>query len=189
MGTFLSVAQLPLHRKHGFAYPRRGEFEKSLHLQRQEALPGVNEVHRNRRRLVVLEDDLEPALAYRKGRLVICLGNLGADDRVALILMDYPGRARLKILGHAGIKDVKNDPALAEKLATPGYKAKVERAMIIHLEAFDWNCPQHITPRFTEAELGPHLAPVRERLAALETENATPRARLANGAAATPVAE
>ena len=61
----------------------------------------------------------------------------------------------------------------------PGYKAKVERGLVIHLAAFDWNCPQHITPRFSEAELEPAIAPFRARLEALEAENAALRAELA----------
>jgi predicted pyridoxine 5'-phosphate oxidase superfamily flavin-nucleotide-binding protein len=117
---------------------------------------------------------------FRGNRQYISLGNLGANDRAALILMDYPGRRRLKILGHIELRDVTNDAALAEKLAMPGYKAKAERAMILHLEAFDWNCPQHITPRFSEAELDPALEPIRQRLAVLEAENKALRARLAD---------
>ena len=76
-------------------------------------------------------------------------------------------------------RDLAADPALAAELALPGYRAKVERGLIIHLAAFDWNCPQHITPRFSEAELAPALAPIRARLEALETENQALRAQLA----------
>ncbi len=65
------------------------------------------------------------------------------------------------------------------KLALPDYRAKVERGLIIHLVAFDWNCPQHIIPRFSEAELAPALAPFRARLEALEAENQALRAKLA----------
>jgi hypothetical protein len=75
-------------------------------------------------------------------------------------------------------RDLAADPALAAKLALPGYRAKVERGLIIHLAAFDWNCPQHITPGFSEAELAPALAPLRARLEALEAENQALRAEL-----------
>lgn len=109
---------------------------------------------------------------FRGNRQYISVGNIAADDRVSLILMDYPNRRRLKIYARAEIRDVTGDPVLAERLAMPDYKAKVERAMVLHLEAFDWNCPQHITPRFTEAELAGALEPFRQRLAALEAENA-----------------
>jgi uncharacterized protein len=116
---------------------------------------------------------------FRGNRQYITLGNLAASDRVALFLMDYPGRKRLKIYAHAEVKTLSNDPELASRLIVPGYKAKVERAMIFHMEAFDWNCPQHIMPRFTEADFAQVLAPMRERLSTLEAENVDLRARLA----------
>lgn len=116
---------------------------------------------------------------FRGNRQFITLGNVAASDRVALFLMDYPERRRLKIFARAEVKPLSDDPELASRLIVPGYKAKVDRAMIFHLEAFDWNCPQHITPRFTEAEIAQALAPMRERLSVLEAENADLRARLA----------
>ncbi len=80
-------------------------------------------------------------------------GNLMGDERVSMILMDYANARRLKILGRAKLIDKADDPALIARLENPAYKAKVERAVIITVEAWDWNCPQHITPRFTEAEV------------------------------------
>jgi uncharacterized protein len=115
---------------------------------------------------------------FRGNRQYISTGNLASNDRAALILMDYPHRRRLKIYAHVEAKDLAADPELAAKLTLPGYRAKVERALIMHLAAFDWNCPQHITPRFSEAELAPALAPIRARLEALESENKALRARL-----------
>jgi predicted pyridoxine 5'-phosphate oxidase superfamily flavin-nucleotide-binding protein len=116
---------------------------------------------------------------YRGNRQYISLGNLNADNRVALIMVDYPNRRRMKIYAHVEVKDLAADPALAEKLIDPSYKAKPERAYLLHLTAFDWNCPQHITPRYSQAELEPALAPVRMRLEKLEAENAELRAKLA----------
>jgi predicted pyridoxine 5'-phosphate oxidase superfamily flavin-nucleotide-binding protein len=116
---------------------------------------------------------------FRGNRQYISAGNLAANDRAALILMDYPNRRRLKIYAHVEARNLENDPELAAKLTLPGYRAKVERCLVIHLAAFDWNCPQHITPRFSEAELAPALAPMRARLEALEAENETLRAELA----------
>ena len=136
--------------------------------------------------LRVLDDKTLGFADFRGNRQYISVGNLAANDRVALILMDYPRRQRLKILAHAEIKDMQNEPELAARLSLPDYKAKVERAMLLHVEAFDWNCPQHITPRFTEAELGAALAPMRSRLERLEAENKSLRERLKN--AALPVA-
>jgi predicted pyridoxine 5'-phosphate oxidase superfamily flavin-nucleotide-binding protein len=126
----------------------------------------------------VLDDKTLGFADFRGNRQYISLGNLGADDRAALFLMDYPNRRRLKILGHAEIKSVVDDATLTAGLTEPGYKARVERVMLIHLEVFDWNCPQHITPRFSEAELAPTLAPIRDRLTELEAENEFLRAQL-----------
>jgi predicted pyridoxine 5'-phosphate oxidase superfamily flavin-nucleotide-binding protein len=115
---------------------------------------------------------------FRGNRQYITLGNTMADDRVSVILVDYPNQARLKILAHMQVRDLADDPALAERLALPSYKAKPERAFILKLEAFDWNCPQHITPRFTNAEIEVALAPVHARLAQLEAENQALRDQL-----------
>lgn len=83
-------------------------------------------------------------------RQYISMGNLSANDRAALFFMDYARQQRLKLLGHV---TVSQDRELIERLAVPGYEARLERAVLVKVEAFDWNCPQHITPRFSEAEL------------------------------------
>lgn len=124
----------------------------------------------------------EKALAfadYRGNRQYISVGNLAADGRVALILMDYTRRARLKIYARAEAVALDADPVLAESVVDPGYRAKPERILLLHLVAFDWNCPQHITARFTETEIAVAMRPLRERLTALETENSELRAKLA----------
>ncbi|WP_418137832.1 pyridoxamine 5'-phosphate oxidase family protein [Agrobacterium sp. El2ro-1b] len=90
---------------------------------------------------------------FRGNRQYITTGNITANDRVSLFLMDYAHRQRLKIFAHMRIIDAEDDPLLAERLTLPGYPARVERLVLIAVEAFDWNCPQHITPRFTLAEL------------------------------------
>lgn len=89
---------------------------------------------------------------YRGNRQYISTGNISADDRVCLFLMDYPSRARLKIFGRAKIVNTDDADVLA-RLDMPDYGAHVERGIVIAVEAFDWNCSQHITPRFTFAEL------------------------------------
>ena len=97
----------------------------------------------------------EKRLAYAdfRGNLqYISTGNLKQDDRVALILMDYAHQRRLKIMARAEIVEASQRPDLVEELHDASYKARPERAVIFHLEAFDWNCPQHITPRFTLEE-------------------------------------
>ncbi len=129
--------------------------------------------------LHVLDDSTLAFAEFRGNRQYVSLGNLAANDRAALILVDYPNRRRLKLYVHVEVRDLQADPELAARLAMPGYRARVERAFILHLEAFSWNCPQHITPRFTEAELQHALAPVRLRIEQLEAENAALRAQCA----------
>jgi predicted pyridoxine 5'-phosphate oxidase superfamily flavin-nucleotide-binding protein len=110
----------------------------------------------------------------------VSTGNLSTDDRVALIAVDYPTRRRLKIYGHARVVRAEDDPDLAARLTRPDHDAIVERAVVVTVEAYDWNCPQHITPRFTVAELSERIAPMRMRLESLETENALLREELAD---------
>jgi predicted pyridoxine 5'-phosphate oxidase superfamily flavin-nucleotide-binding protein len=102
---------------------------------------------------------------------------LQTDNRVALFLMDYPRQARLKILGRARLAELGEEPALIAKLALPDYAAKVERGIVIHIEGFDWNCPQHITPRFTLADINEAVQPLRNRIAELESELAQLKSR------------
>lgn len=109
----------------------------------------------------------------RGNKQYISVGNLYHDTRVALFLMDYPNQQRLKIFGR--VKIYEGDEAARElirKLKSPGESTPVERAIVIDVEAFDWNCPQHITPRYTQEELADIIEPVRVRLRELEAENA-----------------
>ncbi len=108
----------------------------------------------------------------RGNKQYITMGNLQREDRVALFLMDYPGQRRLKILGRARIHEGDAEAQkLIEQLRVPEERSPAERALLIHVEAFDWNCPQHITPRYTKEELAEILEPMRRRLETLETEN------------------
>jgi predicted pyridoxine 5'-phosphate oxidase superfamily flavin-nucleotide-binding protein len=126
-----------------------------------------------------LIDDRTLAFAdYRGNRQYISTGNLAADDRACLFLMDYARRARLKIYVHVETLALDADPALTELVAVPEYKAKLERIFRLRLKTFDWNCSQHITPRFTEQEVSEAVRPLRDRLAQLEAENAQLHARL-----------
>lgn len=104
---------------------------------------------------------------FRGNRQYVSVGNIDADGRVALILMNYAHPGRLKIWGIARVVDRAVDPALVESLQVAGYAVKAERAIVIAVQAFDWNCPQHITPRFTEAEVRDMTAPLIAELAAL----------------------
>ena len=107
---------------------------------------------------------------FRGNRQYITVGNLDQNDRAALILMDYANQSRLKIYARIEVVKAKDRPDLMERLRVPGYDAKLERAMLLHVEAFDWNCPQHITPRFTMEELQAMNAPLYEHVAKLEAE-------------------
>jgi uncharacterized protein len=115
---------------------------------------------------------------YRGNRQYISAGNLAANDRACLFLMDYPRRARLKIYVHVERMSLDADQGLTELVSDPTYKGRAEGIFRLRLEAYDWNCPQHITPRYTEQEIEQAVAPLRERLERLETENATLRAQL-----------
>lgn len=128
--------------------------------------------------LKVIDETTLAFADFRGNRQYISVGNLDANDRVALILVDYPRRARLKILAHAERLPLDADPALLARVSDPGYRAKPERVFRLKLAAFDWNCPQHIVPRFTEAEVARAVQPLRDRLEALEAENSALRARL-----------
>ena len=115
---------------------------------------------------------------YRGNRQYISVGNIATDDRVCLFLIDYPRRARLKIYAHAEIVALDADPVFTQQVIDSEYKARPERIISLHVDAFDWNCPQHITPRFTEQEITEAAQPLRDRLLRLETENAKLRAQL-----------
>lgn len=108
---------------------------------------------------------------FSGNRQYISLGNLSRNDKAALFLMDYAAQRRLKIFARVERKDAAAAPELIERLAVPGYAAQIERALLFHVEAFDWNCPQHITPRFTVAEVGTLNQPLYEHLEKLEAEN------------------
>jgi predicted pyridoxine 5'-phosphate oxidase superfamily flavin-nucleotide-binding protein len=122
---------------------------------------------------------------FRGNRQYVTTGNVAVNNRVSLFLMNYVDQQRLKIFGRLKVVDPAADPALTKNLSVLGYAGRVERAALITVEAFDWNCPQHITPRFTEAELAAVLAPLREQMASLVAENDELRAKpIMNGAPA-----
>jgi predicted pyridoxine 5'-phosphate oxidase superfamily flavin-nucleotide-binding protein len=107
---------------------------------------------------------------YKGNRQMLSTGNLAANNRVALFLMDYPQRNRLKIMGHARSKDARDHPELVSQLAEKDVQAVVERFFIIDVIAFDWNCSQYITPRYTAEEVAQAVAPLKERIADLEAQ-------------------
>ncbi len=134
--------------------------------------------------LKVLDDQTLAFADYRGNFQYISVGNLSANDKACLFLMDYTRRARLKIYVHAETVPLDADPALTTTVLE-GATGKAERIVRLRLQNFDWNCPQHIVPRYTQEEVETGLRPVRARLVELEAENATLREQLAQASSQT----
>jgi len=120
--------------------------------------------------LKVLDSSTLAFADYRGNRQLLSTGNVHANDRVALFLMDYKNRARLKILGHARVEDVRENTALAERIAQGNVRNKVERVVTIEVVSYDWNCPKYITPRYSLDEVEEAIAPLKSRIVELETQ-------------------
>ncbi len=118
--------------------------------------------------LKVLNDETLAFADFAGNRQLISVGNAAGNDRVALILMDYAQRLRLKILGHLQVHTLASDDALARQLHSADYKARPQRAMTIRVAGFDWNCPQHIPPRIDAEDVQAALDERDARIAALE---------------------
>ncbi len=115
---------------------------------------------------------------YRGNKQYVSTGHFNRNNRAALFLMDYPNRRRLKMLATIDVQDADENPALAARVSMDG-EGKVERIFTLNVEAFDWNCPQFITPRFTAAELHEALAPQLDEMERVRRENEDLRQRLA----------
>ena len=107
---------------------------------------------------------------YQGNRQMLSTGNLAGNDRVALFLMDYPQRTRLKILGHARVEDARKHPELVSQFAEPEARGIVERIVLIEVISYDWNCPKYIAPRYSAAEVEEVIAPLKARIAELEAQ-------------------
>lgn len=107
---------------------------------------------------------------YKGNRQLLTTGNVAANDRVCLFLMDYPQRTRLKILGRARVEDARQHPELIAQLVEPGARDVVERLFLIEVVSFDWNCPKYITPRYTVAEVDETVKALKRRIAVLEAQ-------------------
>jgi predicted pyridoxine 5'-phosphate oxidase superfamily flavin-nucleotide-binding protein len=133
--------------------------------------------------LKVIDDRTLAFADFRGNKQYISTGNLLSDDRVALIFIDYPRQARLKILGRAKIFEGPEADSWLPRVRVPEYDAVIERVFVIHIEAYDWNCPQHIIPRYTAEEIRDGMQDVEKRMQALERENEALREELANARA------
>ncbi len=103
---------------------------------------------------------------FRGNRQYITAGNLSENDKAYLFLMDYPNRRRIKIWGRARVTE---DSELMARLTDADYDAVPEQAVVFEITAWDVNCPQHITPRYTQAEVGEIVAPLKRRIEELES--------------------
>jgi uncharacterized protein len=130
----------------------------------------------------VLDDKTLGFADFAGNKQHITLSNLAGNDRAYLFLLDFANRQRIKLWGRARV--VENDPALMERLVDPSYRARPERAILFTIEAWDVNCSQHITERYTQGEIAVATAGLRERIVELEAESA--RLRAAQKAATVP---
>lgn len=130
--------------------------------------------------LKVIDDKTLAFADFRGNKQYISTGNLLSDDRVAMIMVDYPRQARLKILGHVEIFEGEKAQPWLDRVRVPGYEAVIERVFVVHIAAYDWNCPQHITPRYTAEEIRESMHAVEERVRTLERENEELRKKLAH---------
>jgi hypothetical protein len=106
---------------------------------------------------------------FAGNRQLVSVGNIAAgNDRVSLLLIDYAHRMRLKVLGRIEVRDLSNDEALFARLVDPAYAAKPQRAFVITVEAFDWNCPQHIPVRIDAEDVQRALDARDARIAEFE---------------------
>lgn len=128
--------------------------------------------------LKVLDKHRIGFIDFSGNKQYITVGNLATNNNVALIMVDYPSQSRLKIYAKAEIVELEDNPELLASLDLDDYKFRPERMMFFHVEAYDWNCPQHITPRYTAEEIQIALQPQQDYIAKLEEENKRLTAKL-----------
>lgn len=128
--------------------------------------------------LKVLDEKRIAFADFRGNMQYISVGNLATNNKVALILLDYPAKARLKLFAEAEVMELKDNPELFKSLVSHEYKAHPERVMVLHVKAFDWNCPQHITPRYTLEEIEDAFQAQHAYIAKLEEENKILKAKI-----------
>lgn len=183
-----SRAQYERMEKSGASQDRLTEFEKEFLADRDmfywattgaTGWPYVQHRGGPKGFLKVIDERTLAFADFRGNKQYISTGNLMSDDRAAIILVDYPRQARLKILGHVDIFEGAKAETWLPRVRAAGYKAVIERVFVIHIEAYDWNCPQHITPRYTAEEIRNATRATEEQLAALELENKLLRKELA----------
>lgn len=120
--------------------------------------------------LKVLDTKKVGCIDFKGNMQYISVGNIATHNKVSIIMVDYPARARLKIFAKGHIVELKDDPDLYKLLDLDEYKFRPERMMVFDIEAYDWNCPQHIKPRYTLEDIEEAFAEQREQITRLETE-------------------
>jgi len=120
--------------------------------------------------LKVLDNKRLGFIDFKGNMQYITAGNLATNNKIALIMVDYPSRTRLKIFARAEMAELAGHQELYNALNLEDYKFRPESMMVLHIEAYDWNCPQHIVPRYTVEEIEKALAPQRAYIAKLEAE-------------------
>ncbi len=124
--------------------------------------------------MCVLDEKTLGFADFSGNRQYISTGNFRNNDRVAIIFMDYPNRTRMKLLGRVSVV-AEDDLETISRLEVNDYRARVERGFLIHIEAFDWNCPQHITPRYSEEHIQKVIEPLEEEIRLLKQSNGEPQ--------------
>ena len=128
--------------------------------------------------LKVLDSKRIGFIDFKGNMQYITVGNLATNNNIAIIMVDYPARARLKIFAKAEIIELKDNPVLYDLLDLTEYKFRPERMMVLNIEAYDWNCPQHIIPRYSADEIEQAFAPQRNSMMKLEEEVKALKARI-----------
>ncbi|QMV67150.1 pyridoxamine 5'-phosphate oxidase family protein [Sphingobacterium paramultivorum] len=120
--------------------------------------------------LKVINKDTIGIIDFSGNKQFISVGNITTNPNVSLIMVSYPKRARLKIYAEAEILEIDDDPGLYDYLKPENYKFKAERILLFHIKAYDWNCPQHIVPRYSEVEIEEIIQSKLQYIERLETE-------------------
>lgn len=126
----------------------------------------------------VLDNKTIAFVDFSGNKQYISAGNIQTEPKVALIMVSYPHKARLELYAKARIVELADEPELFAITDVTGYKHKPERMIVLEIAAYDWNCPQHITPRYTAEDIEMAFAPQRRRIAELEEDNKRMKAEL-----------
>ncbi len=120
--------------------------------------------------LKILDANRIGFIDFTGNKQYVTVGNMATNNNVSLIMVDYPSKSRLKIYAKSEIVELKDNPSLYEKLNLKNYKFRPERMLILNIEAYDWNCPQHITPRYTVKEIEQAFEPQQKYIEKLEAQ-------------------